>query len=362
MLICSLSAILIGSNKSKETANNMATRPDHSGPMADPSRIIELSTAYWGSQTLITANRLGIFDLLAGDPLTSAEIAKRLQLNERMAALFLNACVGLGLCEKDGGRYANSRASEVFLVSSSPAAMGNSMSFMDDIYATWGDLEQALRSGEPAKQAITYLGDDKEQTRHFVYSMHDRAMAIGRALPDVVDLNGKRRMLDVGGGPGTFSALLTGRFEGLKSEVLELEGVAAVAEEILTDTGAADRVTMICGDYHTSDFGTGYDVVLMSGMFHRESADSCRQLIAKAHDCLEPGGILIVNDVFTDEDGTTPEFSALFGITMMLTAPHGCVHADAEVASWMSGAGFDGVDRRPFPPPMPHRVVTGVRA
>jgi len=329
--------------------------------MADPSRIIALSTAYWGSQTLITANRLGVFDLLAAGPLASSEVSDRLQLDPRMTELFLNACVGLGLCEKQDNHYSNSRASEVFLVSASPATMGNSISFMDDIYATWGDLEKALRSGQPAKTANTYLGEDKEQTRHFVYSMHDRAMAIGRALPDVVDLNGRRRMLDVGGGPGTFSALLTGRFDGLKSEVLELDGVASVAEEILENTGAADRVTMIRGDYHKSDFGSAYDVVLMSGMFHRESADTCRHLMAKAHACLEPGGILIVNDIFADEGGTTPEFSALFGITMMLTAPQGCVHADADVAAWMSDAGFKNVERKPFPPPMPHRVVTGVR-
>ena len=329
--------------------------------MADPSRIIALSTAYWGSQTLITANRLGIFDLLAAGSLSGGEIAARLQLDARMTELFLNACVGLGLCEKVDDRYSNSRASEVFLVSGSPATMGNSISFMDDIYSTWGDLEKALRSGKPAKAPITYLGENQEQTRHFVYSMHDRAMAIGQALPDVVDLNGRRRMLDVGGGPGTFSALLTGRFAGLQSDVLELDGVAAVAEEILAETGAADRVKMIRGDYHKSGFGSGYDVVLMSGMFHRETAETCRRLIAKAHGCLEPGGILIVNDVFTDGDGTTPEFSALFGITMMLTASHGCVHADADVAEWMSDAGFDNVERKPFPPPMPHRVVTGVR-
>ena len=54
-------------------------------------------------------------------------------------------------------------------------------------------------------------------------------------------------------------------------------------------------------------------------------------------------------------------FSALFGISMMLTAPDGCVHADADVADWMEAAGFTGIDRKPFPPPMPHRVVTGVK-
>lgn len=340
----------------------MAAKSEHPSQAANPSRIIALSTAFWGSQTLLTANRLGIFDVLAEGPSASDEIAARLQLDPRMSELFLNACVGLGLCEKQNGRYSNSPASAVFLTSASPASMRNSMSFMDDIYATWGDLEKTLRSGNPAKAPVDYLGKDEEQTRHFVYSMHDRAMAIGHTLPDVVDLTGRRRMLDVGGGPGTFSALLTKRFEGLTAEVLELDGVATVAEEILASTDAADRVTMIRGDYQKSDFGSGYDAVLMSGMFHRETEETCRRLIAKASGCLEPGGILVVNDVFTDEGGTTPEFCALFGITMMLTAQHGCVHADADVAAWMKGAGFGGVERKPFPPPMPHRVVTGFKS
>jgi predicted O-methyltransferase YrrM len=338
-------------------------RNNQGAPAAvDPTPIIELSTAYWGSQTLLTANRLGVFDVLVSGPLASDAVAARLNLDARMTEIFLNACVGLGLCEKTNNEFSNSKAASVFLVSNSPASMSNSMSFMDDIYSTWGDLESALRSGKPAKAAITYLGDDKEQTRHFVYSMHDRAMAIGQALPHLVDLNGRRRMLDVGGGPGTFSALLTGRFDGLKSEVLELDGVATVAEEILAETGAAGRVKMIRGDYHESDFGSGYDVVLMSGMFHRESAVDCGKLIKKAHACLQPGGMVIINDVFADKDRTTPAFCALFGITMMLTAPNGCVHADDDVAAWVTDAGFSEIARKNFPPPMPHRLVTGVRS
>ena len=339
----------------------MAANPDNARPTADPSVIAQLSTAYWGSQVLFTANRLGLFDLLSDGPLASDDVAAGLELEPRMTQLFLNACVGIGLCDKTAQGYANTQAAQVFLTSGSPASMQNSMRFMDDLYATWGDLEQSLRSGEPAKAADVYLGNDDEQTRHFVYSMHDRAMAIGQALPGLVDLAGKQRMLDVGGGPGTFSALLTRRFDGLRAEVLELDGVASVAEEILAETGAADRVSMLRGDYHGSDFGTGYDAVLMSGMFHRETADNCRRLIDKAFACLESGGVLIVNDVFADEGGMTPAFSALFGISMMLTAPDGCVHADADVADWMAAAGFSAIDRKPFPPPMPHRVVTGVK-
>ena len=99
----------------------------------------------------------------------------------------------------------------------------------------------------------------------------------------------------------------------------------------------------------------------MSGMFHRETPDACRRLIDRAWHCLVPGGMLAVSDVFTDEGGTQPAFAAMFGLNMMLTAPDGCVHADADVQRWMADRGFGQLRTTPLPPPMPHRVVTGVK-
>jgi predicted O-methyltransferase YrrM len=328
----------------------------------DPSGIMAISTAYWGSQTLLTANRLKLFDALADGAITADELAQKLDFDPRTTALFLNACVALGLCEKEQDRYSNSLSSATFLVSTSSASLANAIHYSDNLYATWGELDQAVRSGVPAKPAASYLGEDEEQTRHFVYGMHNRAMAIGRALIGMVDLSGRKRMLDVGGGPGTYSALLTERFQGLASDVLELRGVANIAREILHEMHVGDRVTMLDGDYHVSDFGSGYDVVLMSGMFHRETADNCRALIKRARDCLEPGGLLVVNDIFADAGGAGPEFATLFGLNMMLTAPDGGVHADEDVAAWMNDAGFGEIGRASFPPPMPHRVVTGIKS
>jgi hypothetical protein len=97
-------------------------------------------------------------------------------------------------------------------------------------------------------------------------------------------------MLDVGGGPGTYSVLLTERFPGLVSEVLELPGVAAVARELVAAAGAGDRVVLRDGDYHSAAFGSGKDVVLMSGMFHRETEQACRALIARAAPASIPAG------------------------------------------------------------------------
>jgi hypothetical protein len=212
-----------------------ATPPHPAGTAPDPSSIVRLSTAYWESQTLLTANRLRVFDFLADGARSADEVAVGLSLDPRSTALFLRACVGLGFLTEKSGGFENAPVAAVFLVSRSPAFMGNVIKYSDQLYATWGSLEGALRSGSPALPAQTYLGDDPARTRAFVMAMHERALGIARALVGILDLQGRRSMLDVGGGPGTYSVLLTERFPGLKSEVIELPGVAAVARELVGD-------------------------------------------------------------------------------------------------------------------------------
>lgn len=329
----------------------------------DPSLLMQLSTAYWGSQTLLTANRLGLFSLLKDGPRGSDQLAADLDFQPRHLLLFLRACVGLGLLvETSPGQFGNSPLSAAFLVPGQPGFMGNAISYSDDLYETWGKLGSTLESGTPPMKTDTYTGDDEERTRHFVYGMHDRALGIGHAMAGLVDLQGRTRMLDVGGGPGTYSSLFAQRNPGLHSTVMDLPGVVAIAREIIASLGVGDRVDTFAGDYLNDPWPDGNDVVLISGVFHRESEQGCRALIASASAALEPGGLLIVSDVFTDAGNASPLFATLFGLNMMLTAPNGGVHADADVGQWMTDEGFGDIQYSPFPPPMPHRIVMGIKA
>jgi cyclopropane fatty-acyl-phospholipid synthase-like methyltransferase len=126
--------------------------------------------------------------------------------------------------------------------------------------------------------------------------------------------------------------------------------------------GVRERIELIGGDYGADRWPTAFDAVLMSGIFHRESPEGCRRLLQNARRSLLPGGMVVVADVLTDAGGATPAFAALFGLNMFLSAPDGGVHADADVMEWMRAAGFHPVETRPFPPPMPHRVVLGWKA
>src|SRR5205085_1229685 len=208
----------------------------------------------------------------------------------------------------------------------------------------------------------TILGEDPDKTRHFVYAMHERARGIGSILSHLVDLSGRRRLLDVGGGPGTYSVALVTATPGLTATVLDVPGVLKVTRELIDASGAADRVTLMPGDYLTSPFGSGYDVALLSGMMHRETPTSCQLLLTKAFDALDRGGLAIVSDVFFDDDSKrTPPFAVYFALNMMLTSDEGSAHAKTEMAAWMTGVGFVDVQMRELPKPNPHTLVLGTK-
>jgi hypothetical protein len=322
---------------------------------------MHLATAYWESQVFLTAHRLRLFEALAAAPRTVPETAAALGTHPRPTRLLLKACVALGLVEEAAGHFCNSPLSQAFLVPGSPTYIGNTVRYSDDLYPIWGQLERALRENQPPLLPMAYLGDDPQRTRHFVYGMHDRALGIGSALVNLVDLTGRRHVLDVGGGPGTYAALLTRRYPTLHAQVLDLPEVVALAGEILTHMGAHERVTTVPGDYHTAPFPEGNDVVLMSGVLHRETPATCQALISRAWHSLEVRGLLMVADVFTDASGTHPPFATLFGLNMLLTATDGGVHADADVVAWMGQTGFTQIDLRPFPRPMPHTLIVGIK-
>lgn len=330
--------------------------------LPDPSLIMQLALAYRSSMALFAASELDVFSMLSSGGRTADEVASAAGAPIEPARLLLNACVSLGLIARDGDRYTNSEVADAFLVKGRPAYIGHGMKYAEDLYPAWGHLAEYIRTAKPVMEPEEILGKDPEKTRAFIYAMHERARGIGAVLPHGVDLGGRRRLLDVGGGPGTYSISLVRATPGLRSTVLDLPAVLEITREIVAANGCGDRIDTQAGNYLSSEFGTGYDAVLLSGMMHRETAGACQLLLRKAFAALERGGIAIVSDVFFDDDErTTPAFATFFALSMALTAVHGTTHAKTHMAAWMTGAGFGDVEIRTLPPPNPHRLVIGIK-
>jgi cyclopropane fatty-acyl-phospholipid synthase-like methyltransferase len=139
--------------------------------------------------------------------------------------------------------------------------------------------------------------------------------------------------------------------------VLDLPGVVAVATELLAQAGVSDRVATLPGDYHTTPFPAGNDVVIIFGVLHQESPKSICDILKRAFDSLTPGGTIYMLDLMTDATHTAPVFSALFAVNMALIARDGWVFSAAELKTWLEQAGFTGFEVSPLHPPMPHWLV-----
>jgi cyclopropane fatty-acyl-phospholipid synthase-like methyltransferase len=184
--------------------------------------------------------------------------------------------------------------------------------------------------------------------------MHGRAMGIGQAVVPLLDLSGRKALLDIGGGPGTYSVLIARAFPQIRCTVLDLPEVVRIAEEIVAQSGVTDRVRTLAGDYHTVPFPADQDAVIFFGVLHQEDPAAIRDLLRRAYGALLPGGSIAVLDMMTDASHTRPKFSALFALNMALTTPHGWVFSEDELKAWLAEAGFTGFSCRHLPPPMPH--------
>ena len=325
----------------------------------NPARIIEMASAFYESSVLFAASDLGVFGKLAELGEANAEAAAAAcGLDRRGGRLLLDACAAVGLLLKTGDRYRNSPEAAAFLVPGSPGDLSDAIRYNRDVYGAWGKLKEMVRTGKPVERPELHLGEDPERTRTFILAMHSRALGIGRTVVPLLDLAGRKKLLDIGGGPGTYSTLIAQAFPGIECTVLDLPEVVRVAADLILQAGAQDRVKTLSGDYHEISFPGGQDAIIFFGVLHQESPEAIRTLFSRAHQAMAPGAVIYVLDMMTDAGHTRPKFSALFGLNMALTTPHGWVFSEEELKGWLLEAGFADFLCRPLPPPMPHWLAS----
>lgn len=323
--------------------------------MMNPERIIEMASAFYESCVLFAAVELDVFGRLSAKGRSDAGLlAESLGVDRDRLRLLLDACVAVGLLEKEGAEYRNTAAAAAMLVKGAPGDVSGALAYNRDVYAAWGGLAGMVRTGRPAEDPSVHLGRDPVRTRSFAMSMFHRAMGIGRVLIPRLDLRGCRKLLDVGGGPAAYSMLMAQAWPELNCTVMDLPAIAAIASELVESRGLSQRVRPVPGDYHDASFPADQDVVVFFGVLHQESPDSIRGLFRKARASLVPGGQVYVMDLMTDATHTQPKFSALFAVNMALTTTNGWVFSDEELGGWLAEAGFRDFEVAPVGGSMPH--------
>jgi SAM-dependent methyltransferase len=323
--------------------------------------LARLNGSYAEARILHAAVTLGLFDALEASGHTAAEIAARCATNARATELLLNALVAMRLVKKRGDQFAETDTSRTFLTESSPSSYAAMIRFDASLWPLWEGLPDAVRSGEPVRQADAFQSTPQE-TGLFIDGMASlvRARGDARVLAETLDLATAKRLLDVGSGPGTYPVEFCRRHPHLQVSIFDLPGTLEVTRRHLAESGLDDRIRLVPGDYRRDALPGGFDVVFLSNIIHGEDEETNRALVRKVHEVLEPGGRVLIKDHVTDESGTSPAAAALFSITMLLIT-RGRDYAYGEIRAWLLDAGFSRASVDVLPPGLNSTLVTGTK-
>jgi DNA-binding MarR family transcriptional regulator len=324
-----------------------------------PGRLLQVSGRYWETCTLHAAVKVDLFTLLGDDSLNGEEIAGRLGGDPRGVSMLLNALAVMGLLSRSDGKYTNTPAARSFLSRDSERYLGHMIRHHHHLVESWARLDQAVLSGEPIRERPTFAL--QEFLESFLLGMHTLAMQLAPQVVEAVDLSGRNRLLDLGGGPGTYAIHFCLKNPGLRATVFDLPTSQPTAEKTIDGFGLADRVDFQGGTYLADTLPGGYDVAWLSHILHGEGPEGCRVIIDKAVSALQPGGMVVVHEFVLDDRSGGPLFPALFSLNMLLGTANGQAYSEKEIRDMLAGAGVRGIHRLPFRGPNDSGLIVGTR-
>jgi len=314
-------------------------------PLTDVRDISRIAYAFMASKALFAGLHLALFDKLAEvpqdlDALSSASGAAPNRLYSLLTAL-----VSLGLMVKEGERYANAPATDRYLVRGRAAYFSDYYTRQIDrlVYPKLDHLTPAMK-GEAVDGLYDHEFADPEEAADFTIGQHAGSEGPAYMLARRVDLSGRRRVLDVGGGSGAFSLEICRTNPEVSATVLDFPNVVGYADRFAAEGGLADRITTLAGNALETDWPNGHDVVLMSYLLTAVSRPAVDALLARAWSALPSGGLVLVHDFLIDDAGTGPDLAALWYLPMMLGNPDSSALTESKLTGTLARLGFVGVE------------------
>jgi (2Fe-2S) ferredoxin/SAM-dependent methyltransferase len=322
-----------------------------------PDEWVNAIRAFMESRVILSAIELDIFTAV-GDGATAAAVASRLRTAPCATETFLNAVTSLGLLSKQGDVFRNTPTSARYFAAGGVNDSRMALMHTVGLWTRWSTMTECVRAGT----SVSYREvTDREAvwTRAFIAAMHSNAALRAPQVVKMVGAENVRRLLDLGGGSGAYTIAFAQANPELRADLFDLSDVLPIAGGHIAEAGLSGRITLRPGDMRKDDFGTGYDLVLLSAICHMYSPEENRILLEKVFRAVVPGGRVVIQDFILDPDKTSPRQAALFALNMLVGTPAGGTYSEAEYAEWMRSVGFADIHRLNLPGPA--SLMVGIR-
>jgi 2-polyprenyl-3-methyl-5-hydroxy-6-metoxy-1,4-benzoquinol methylase len=314
-----------------------------------PERFFNAINAYEQTEAMRAAVELEVFTAVAEGNVTAATIAKRCQAAERGVRILCDFLTIHGFLTKEQETYALAPDSALFLDRHSPAYIGGAFEFL---------LTRRLREGharltEAVRRGGTALGEGTLEPENPDWVNFAKAMMPLMQMPAEIMAAELRKggeaqkVLDIAAGHGIFGISVAKQNPAAHIYAADWKNVLEVASNNAQRMGVADRYHLLPGSAFETDFGTGYDLVLVTNFLHHFDPPTCTSFMRKVHAALRPGGRAAIAELIPNPDRITPPTAAAFSMMMLATTPKGDAYTFAELEQISKNAGFTRVELAP---------------
>lgn len=303
-----------------------------------------------GLRLILTAADMGIFDSLENGPASIDELATATGTDQRGLRLLLEALDSFGYVRIAGDRYANTRETSTWLLSSSPGHMLDFLRWWNELVYRFLDenLEVSIREGRAPENLYDWISKRPDGWEIAQAGFE----AIARlALDDIVKSielpEGARKLLDVGGGHGLYSIELCRRNPELTATVFDLPLALERARTNIEVEKLDERVNTRAGHYLQDEFGGPYDAAFLFNVIHAHNEAENVQLLRRVGECLSENGRIYVMDQMAEVSlGKASGASNRMLALAYYVGLNGSTYSVPEVTGWLAGNGYGDVKRR----------------
>ncbi len=313
-----------------------------------PEQLAQIIRGFQPARAFLTAIELNVFTAV-GEGSTAGEVAGRLQTDPRATEMLLNVLASLGLLTKSGDTFHNTTDTARYLGDGSPDNERVSWMHSVHLWRYWSTLTDCVRAGASVVERPPE--PDPRWTEAFIGAMARNAAGRAPHLVKAIGGEGVRRILDVGGGPASYSIAFAQAYRELHADVLDRPEVLDIARRHIEQAGLSDRIATRVGDLTSDGLGRDYDLILLSNICHMLDPEQNRDLFRRCHAALAPNGRVAIQDFILNQDRASPQAAALFALNMLVATERGSSYSEDEYATWLREAGLCKIRRVGLPGP-----------
>ena len=335
-------------------------------PAQPPSPVLffETMNAYQRTAVLKGAIELDLFSAIAEGAQTSIELARRCKASGRGIRILCDYLTVIGFLTKQGDRYGLTPDAAMFLDRRSPAYLGTATRFLANptSYEAFSNVAETVRKGTTILAGEGMTDPERKEWVEFARGMAPMMHMPAEGIAGILGAKGAKgasgnwKVLDIAAGHGMFGITLARHNPKAEITALDWANVLEVAKENAQAAGVAARYKTIAGSAFEAEFGTGYDVVLLTNILHHFDVAACEALLGRVHAALAPSGRAVILEFVPNDDRVSPPQAATFSMMMLGMTPAGDAYTFKELESMCRNAGFTGVQMHPLAP-HPEAVV-----